>query len=239
MSQAGTRWTGGDPRRVSKRPIPTGDQAPTSHPRRAAEAAWLPAYYRWRRARHTWEADQPGWVGSPVNQLSDEHRTRIQWMQRHPLADEHGNWLTSIWDASPSRGLQRATANKTSNLIWSNTLPSSESGCCLEYERRASFQCSNGTHDASSSGAAHSSSENISNSAGVGAATGLRCLATTAPTPAVRVLAAPQRGSRRACRPDPSRDVFPPRHAAQPANAETEAPTTAHHRGQPTPPDGS
>ena len=68
--------------------------SPDDWPGSPDEATWLPAYQRWCTARHTWEADQPGWLGSPVDQLSDEHRTRIQWMQRHPLADEHGNWLT-------------------------------------------------------------------------------------------------------------------------------------------------
>jgi hypothetical protein len=37
----------------------------------------------------------------------------------------------------------------------------------------------------------------------------------------------------------PSQDVFPPTHAAQPANAETQGTKTPHPQVPPTPPDGT
>ena len=79
-------------------------------------------------------------------------------------------------------------------------------------------------------GPPHSSSENINNSAGVAMRTGLRWISITAPTPTIRASPALHCEAHPADRQAPSQGVLPPRHAAQPANAETEAPTTARHQ---------
>lgn len=80
---------------------------PDDWPGSPDEKTWLPAYYRWLTARHTWEADQPGWLGTPIGRLSEEHLTRIQWMGRHPLADEHGNWLLEDCERCPCQRCER------------------------------------------------------------------------------------------------------------------------------------